>query len=278
MYLIKGGIAKSLKVLNIIMLDIYVISLNNSQLRRDFLKKQFPKYYKTMNLIEAVNGSELEVNYYFNEMVKFEKIYNRIITPNELACTLSHINTLKAFLKTNNRHALILEDDVIGDDTAIDNLINILNIEKLEGIMLCGGQEGLPSDWRRFCYGVRSQSDESLFIVDPYSIKYFSRAVCYVVNRDFALNYIEKNLNIVLLADDWAKYVGSSKHKFYFKKLFSHPVNNDVSTIEGQRLLIEQGGNNSYFLRKDFLKKATNKINNIFHLCIFKVKGLININ
>lgn len=260
------------------LLGIYVVSLKESSSRRVNLKKQFPEFYPYMNIVDAINGCELDVSFYFKEMTKIKKKYDRILSPNELACTLSHVHVLKKFLKTNNKYALILEDDVIGEDAGIYELTKILKTIDLNGVLLCGGQEGLPADWYKFRYGAKCGANhENLFIVDPYSIKFYARSVCYVINRDFALSYIEKNSSIIFLADDWQEYLNSKKYKFYFKKIFSHPVDNHTSTIEKQRLLVGNNSTKGFNMYNGFVKKFFNKINNIFHLGVFKLKGLENI-
>lgn len=259
------------------MFDIYVISLKKDKYRRDILKVLFPLSYDRFKFIEAVNREDIDINFYFEKLIDFEKEYKRLMTPSEMGCTLSHIKALEEFIKSGKKHALILEDDIIGNDQDIEDIEKtVLSIE-FNGIVLCGGQEGLPPDWGKFRYGTKIAIAPNLFESTNYSIGFFSRAACYIVDRSFALHYIEKNSKKILLADDWVKYFNDTNYTLYFKKWFSHPINLSSSNIEDQRLLVESRVNRLNIIKNIFWVKFFKKINNFYHLFIFKLKGLVRI-
>jgi len=54
--------------------------------------------------------------------------YGRSLTPGEVGCYLSHINTLDAFLETDHDYALVLEDDAILNPDCIEEFSKLLQL------------------------------------------------------------------------------------------------------------------------------------------------------
>lgn len=250
------------------MFDIYVISLKKDRHRRDNLKALFPLSYKSFKFIEAIYGKDIDINFYFEKLVTFEKEYKGLMTPNEMGCTLSHVEALKSFLMTDEKYALILEDDVIGSDTDIERIKNIVDRLDFTGIVMCGGQEGLPLDWDDYRYGKSTEIDPNLYKVNKYSIKFFSRTVCYVVDRDFASHYVEMNNKFIHLADDWVKYFDNTHYSFYYKNMMKHPIDLSESHIESQRKLTQKALYKINFLQTIFWHKCFRKLINLGYLLI----------
>ena len=251
-------------------MKIYCISLDEDHSRRDFLYSQFVEENVNFIFISAVKGNFLAAKKYFQYMHNHFRIYNRILSPSEIGCTLSHIKALEEFIDSGERYALILEDDVIGKDKDIENIRIILKFLDFKGILMCGGQEGLPVDWQDYRYGRSSKIDTELFLVNPYSIRFFSRTVCYVVDRTFALHYIQSNKKVIHLADDWGGYFHNTTFSFYFKNILSHPEDLINSHIESQRKLTQNFLTNKSIFESNFWFKCYRKLINLFFL-IFSI-------
>lgn len=122
---------------------IYLISLKNDNFRREVLENQFPRTFSNFKIIDAINGREANAGEYFNNIRKFFKKTKRLLTPSEVGCTLSHLKALNSFLESNDKYALILEDDIQGNDQDILDILNIVDsIRNLDGVFIFGGQEG----------------------------------------------------------------------------------------------------------------------------------------
>src|SRR5690554_7645668 len=102
--------------------NIYLVSLEQDTERREKLKERFPETYNEFIHINAVDGRILSAKEYYQKTLPYFISQNKVMSPAELGCTLSHIKALEAFLQTNEPYALILEDDVIGSDQDLDSL------------------------------------------------------------------------------------------------------------------------------------------------------------
>ena len=97
-------------------IPIYVINLSKSKDRLDRIKDQAKNLGIDLNIIEAVNGLEL------NNINKGHILYNNnilnytnnddSITRQDLGCTLSHLKVIYQNFKKNNDYFIVLEDDV----------------------------------------------------------------------------------------------------------------------------------------------------------------------
>ncbi|MCK7607975.1 glycosyltransferase family 25 protein [Acinetobacter portensis] len=249
-------------------MKIYCISLDVDYSRRECLSKKFKTKYSEFYIVSAVNGNELTAKNYFGYTQSYFHKYKYLLTPSEIGCSLSHVAALKSFLKTDEKYALILEDDVIGSDVDIERIKKIVDRLDFTGVVMCGGQEGLPLDWNDYRYGKSTEIDPNLYKVNKYSIKFFSRTVCYVVDRDFASHYVDMNDNFIHLADDWVKYFDNTNYSFYYKNIMKHPIDLSGSHIESQRKLTQKAQYKINFLQTIFWYKCYRKLINLGYLLI----------
>jgi GR25 family glycosyltransferase involved in LPS biosynthesis len=94
---------------------IYWINLDRSTDRRKHMENMFkdPVFNgKKIIRIKAVDGKSADIDNILND--NFENM-NPELTKAEYACTLSHINAIRKFLKSDDKIALILEDDTTLD-------------------------------------------------------------------------------------------------------------------------------------------------------------------
>jgi GR25 family glycosyltransferase involved in LPS biosynthesis len=90
---------------------IYVINLKSREDRLNNIKKEFNKHgVKNYTVIEAVDGSNEDLSL----LVDSPEFLN--ISNNEIACTISHLKTIKHWLDTSkSEYAIIMEDDLVLD-------------------------------------------------------------------------------------------------------------------------------------------------------------------
>jgi GR25 family glycosyltransferase involved in LPS biosynthesis len=90
---------------------IYVINLKSREDRLNNIKKEFNKHgVKDYTIIEAVDGSNEDLS------LLVENPESLKISKNEIACTVSHLKTIKHWLDTSkSEYAIIIEDDLILD-------------------------------------------------------------------------------------------------------------------------------------------------------------------
>ena len=96
---------------------IYYINLDRVKDRRDFMEKQIKKYGVKMTRISAVDALDLDWESGMANDIPYENHYEKTKTLKsykmaELACTLSHLYTIKQSYDNGDEVALILEDDV----------------------------------------------------------------------------------------------------------------------------------------------------------------------
>jgi GR25 family glycosyltransferase involved in LPS biosynthesis len=119
-------------------INIYVINLERSPHRKDFMEKQFTKYgitnYKFVKAVDGKKVSNLTRDVYSDNSRVVKYNYDKNVTEYELACMLSHLVTIKNFLDTNNPYCLILEDDVTFDflphwKSSVQDVINFVETQ-----------------------------------------------------------------------------------------------------------------------------------------------------
>lgn len=240
---------------------IYVISLREDSLRRELMVQKFPAMSAKFNYIEAVDGRKINSEEYFHTMLSHYQRRERLISPTELGCALSHISALRQFLASPKRFALILEDDISGNDEAIRKILQITPNLDDDSIFICGGQEGLPS--RNYLIGDRTPISH-LYKLSKFSYEFIMRTCCYTVTRQTAKLILSKQESNISIADDWKFLLHGEKVNVYLANLLQHPTDLSDSKIERERALSRSqiARKRTKIFSKLFL--ATSKLSRIF--------------
>lgn len=212
-------------------LPIYLVSLETDTTRRQELKKRFPKYYETFSRIEAVDGRIMPAKEYYQRILPYFMKYNKIMLPAEWGCTSSHIKALEAFLESDEPYALILEDDVIGNDRDIEEVFELTKKLDINSLLLCGAQEGVN---RRYQLGKRL-ADKISYEVHPFSYQFVFGTCCYVVTIKSAQEILDYHSNCLTLADKWDQFFKGTTTKIYYADILKHPKDFANSHIEAER-------------------------------------------
>lgn len=233
-------------------IPIYLVSLKQDALRREKIKKQFSKTYEEFQIIDAIDGREISAKEYFKSIQGYFNKYKRIMSPAELGCTLSHIKALESFLYSDNKYALILEDDVIGTDESIYKICSLVDSLTDNSLLLCGGQLNFPE--KRYRYS-KKITNEEICVVHNFSYKFMYGTCCYLVTRKSAKKILEHHSNThITLADKWDVFFKDSKIKIYYIDILKHPVDLTDSHIESDRAINKKSLLEKIFVRDILLK------------------------
>lgn len=153
-------------------IGIYVVSLPQDSSRRTELKNSFARYEESFSYVTAVDGRKLDAYAYFEHALSLYLRRQVLMSPSEVGCSLSHKKALEKFLSSEQTHALILEDDVQGNDDHIDVIINMLPLLSNSYIFITGGQEGVNTNR---LYG--KQVAPNLYSIPKASYPYIRRAI-----------------------------------------------------------------------------------------------------
>lgn len=207
----------------------YIINLKTSLDRKAYMAhvmEPFP-YLKPV-FVEAVNGREMTSEEQEREFVQDEayRHYGRKLISAEIGCTLSHRKCAKALLDSDDKFALILEDDLIWQKTDLErcfmNLAEVLATEEPVVVLLSGD----------YWYKRKRIMNTDFELADVWD------AVCaqaYLINRSAAMAILE--MSPWYLADDWYEI---RKAGISIKALFPHVA--DQNRAEVHTVIAEQYG------------------------------------
>lgn len=214
----------------------------------------------------GVDGRKLNSIDYYNLGVK--KSFPPL-SPSELGCTLSHLEILDKFIKSDNEYALILEDDVV--------FINDINFDSMDltslnssFVFLLGGIN------LTLCKNLRGKN----FLLNGINIlkvnKKFRRflyyTMGYIVDRKAAEKILSYHENGCKKADDWAGLTEEHPDiQFYITDLLEHPdidqITNGNSSIGNERL------HHLFYVKlglKLFLKIIIRRLDGYINMAFFK--------
>lgn len=176
-------------------MNTYIINLKESTERKRYMESVLKPYEDFLNIrfIEAVNGknfSEEQIKTIWNQTGTFQ-IYGRFMRNTEIGCALSHRKCCEEMLKSGEEIALIVEDDLVWQNTNLKKtfqiLYDFLHTEKPVVVLLSGD----------YWFTRRKK-------INDLTLATVREAVCaqaYMLNRSAAEKIIAMKRNY--LADDW---------------------------------------------------------------------------
>ncbi|WP_111655603.1 glycosyltransferase family 25 protein [Isoalcanivorax indicus] len=218
-------------------MTIYLVSLDKDTARRDVFRERFPETWPHTVHLSAVDGRKLDAGSYFKYVTASLREGRGLMSPAEVGCSLSHIAALEAFLASDARHALVLEDDILGNDMDIQHLADLAERLDDNDILICGGQEGLSH--RKYQFGKRNNSQEP-YILAPFSYRYMFRTCCYIVGRPAAERIIATQKRALRVADDWGAFFSNTSIRMLLSNTLAHPEDLSTSLIEAERIDMSQ--------------------------------------
>ncbi len=186
----------------------------------------------------GIKGAELTVKEYFDQAVAG---HSKPLTPGELGCTLSHLAALRDFLASDEKYAIVFEDDAIQDGNfsfaQIESELDQLTLEPVFFLSL-GGIQLAHSQKVKGRFIEKNMLGRSVLKVHPYYYAKFVSAYAYIVDRKMAeilLHYHE----VPQIFDHWGGVAQMNPQiHLYATYLFDHPpvVNAQGSYLEKERL------------------------------------------
>lgn len=210
---------------------VFVISLKSDEARREKLKERF-KNYGEFKLVEATDGRAMSAKEYYGYALPGLEAYGRLLSPSEVGCSLSHARVYEEFLKSDASFALILEDDVIGDESGIKKAFETAAKMDAGSALVCGAQDGLEGRFSAF----GKKLDEDFWLVSKRSYGTIYRAAAYVLDRRAAEKILQTHKKALCVADFWQILLLKNGLKMYFSDIFAHPLDLSGSNIQAERV------------------------------------------
>lgn len=210
---------------------VFVISLKSDEARREKLKERF-KNYGEFKLVEATDGRAMSAKEYYGYALPGLEAYGRLLSPSEVGCSLSHVRAYEEFLKSDAQFALILEDDVIGDESGIKKAFETAAKMDAGSALVCGAQDGLEGRFSAF----GKKLDEDFWLVSKRSYGTIYRAAAYVLDRRAAEKILQTHKKALCVADFWQILLLKNGLKMYFSDIFAHPLDLSGSNIQAERV------------------------------------------
>lgn len=210
---------------------VFVISLKSDVARREKLKERF-KNYDEFKLVEATDGRVMSAKEYYGYALASLEAYGRLLSPSEVGCSLSHVRAYEEFLKSDAKFALILEDDVIGDENSVKKAFETAAKMDAGSALICGAQDGL--DGRFSAFGKKLEND--FWLVSKRSYGTIYRAAAYVLDRRAAEKLLQAHKKALCVADFWRILLLQNGLKMYFSDIFAHPLDLSGSNIQAERV------------------------------------------
>ena len=181
----------------------YVISIPGAAVRLERTAKEFASFcpdikWSVPEVCDAGNLSEREFSALY-DCESARRRYRRDLCRGEIGCTLSHLSAMKAFLSTDERCCLVVEDDVLFSPDIGQFLKDVgENIPLGKPIAVVLSQAAKVRYWTaRRWFGDFSRTSP----IEIYG------TVCYVVNRLAAELMLRVNsVPVSLQADCWNVY------------------------------------------------------------------------
>lgn len=238
----------------------YVINLPRSTERLEKITNNLKEVGLEFTIITAISPmdlGELSVNYNSKKNLRY---YHKPLTSGEICCILSHSKALREFVKSDNNHAIILEDDALTTTSAISKLLEInKSLRFFDLIKLSDGASKKKIN-------VVIEELDGLQVGIPNKVP--NSAMAYLVNKEGALKILNAYEEIYLPADvilqRWWKFglkVGFCSPPVFYQNGMDSEIN-----ASSDRALV----------RKSRIKKLLNRLGfelkNKFHLRLLKIK------
>ena len=131
-------------------MQAYVINLDSARERWNHMQRSFEGTPFLLERVPAVSGKELKLPIPEFDEDKFRRYHGRGTNIFEVACYLSHIKAMRAFLQSGESHALSCEDDLYPNPDlhlVVNGLMKISsywNMARLAGLKLGNPWRLLP--------------------------------------------------------------------------------------------------------------------------------------
>ena len=181
-------------------IGVYLINLDRSQDRLQSVMPLLSKLSLPWYRVVAVDGRAMSQSDFEEsvDLVGFQKIMGRLPGRGEVACALSHIKAWRTFLMSPYEYAVIFEDDVCFDPSALQRV--------LKKLVACGGV------WDFCNLDIREKGERLKFYTSVAQLGahelrlYYQGVYCgdaYVVSRKAVRRLLACALPLVMTVEDY---------------------------------------------------------------------------
>ena len=182
------------------MLDCYIINLDRSKDRWDANSERFRSLGFNVIRVPAIEGKDLTFPHPDFAAWRYFFWYGRPMVPNAVACTFSHLKSLRTFLATDKEHAMVCEDDVFPPPEFTGVLKEAMQYSGSWDFLRLNGRKPTKGfDFATLSHGFHLRCD----------LKTAAGTGAYIVNRYAAETILKKCLPLrlptdVMLFRDWS--------------------------------------------------------------------------
>ena len=176
-------------------IGIYIINMKYRTDKKKRMEDELKKHNLDGNFIEAIVGYDIDID----KMIENKLINNKLdrnLRRGEIGCYLSHIKVWKSFLRSNDKYALILEDDAVFIDGFKDKLRDLLKEITFPFDMIYLNDNCEHHFGEDCLHGIKKSEN----IFDPGTVGYGLYG--YLLSREGAKKLIEISLPIEIPIDD----------------------------------------------------------------------------
>ncbi len=165
-------------------MNAYIINMPSATERKEHLEKLFLPLKTKAIFIDAVVGADIKLpDPRYNETL-YQKAHGKKTNLSELGCYFSHLKALATFLKDDNEHALILEDD-IGFDSSFESVIfeALKHKKRFDLLRLSGLHNGNPikiiqlGGGYKLCCNYTIQTGSGAYLVNKHAASRMLKAL-----------------------------------------------------------------------------------------------------
>lgn len=219
----------------------YIVSIEQQDSPRlqSFLNQDFIQSIENEFQMIGFNAYQQSAKDYFQQAV-----VGRVqpLTLGEWGCTKSHLMCMEDFLASDEKYALVFEDDAIQKfEFDVDKLL--LEIEQLNltapFVLSLGGVQ------TKFCRKVRGNLlNQSIFNrpvlkIHPYFYAKINHTYSYVIDREMAKLLLDLRKVKMEVADYFIDFMDKNAH-YYMTYIFDHPeISVEQSHLERERMMMK---------------------------------------
>lgn len=176
----------------------YIINLDRSPERYNYVAPKVESLGYEITRIPAIDGADLSEQELIDStnFTAFKIFASEYPRRGTIGCSLSHLNTWKRFLESNNEFAVVFEDDVDFNPTTLKNIIAELQQNKnlWDVVTFEISHNGTPLTIKKLD---SSQHKLSVYLTE------ISHTGAYILNRKAAQKLVQKFLPIKMPVDHY---------------------------------------------------------------------------
>lgn len=241
----------------------FIINLKADVNKRINVTNLCEKHGIECEVIEAVAGKELPHEILHTSSFDYP---NNFLTKGVIGCTMSHLYIYSRIISENLPYALILEDDIIIENSAnatIESVKNTISSTKPE-IFLLNTPEAITPIINK------KNGGDIVF----YRMARASQSPAYIINQQAAQEILNYNLPIKFEVDRWMAfrdYCGINIWALQSGVIDTYDNDKSESSLEGERSKVENA--RLHFLSKLRKKEKGYQIKRIYNLALKKISN-----